>query len=156
MRLLVGYLGEQTRAGWWNTSLLDGIGIRFLESTFPRTARLAALRSASDAACSVHDQALGRVNTYHLFRLPSGAEDHLENVIAHIDWSVTWPLVSSRETAMESLKILADTHIKAPEGPVQVGVQRRLLTSTAIKELAAHYHSAFTDGIRCFPYFGKD
>ena len=106
--------------------------------------------------CSVHDQALGRANTYHLFRLPPGAEDHLEDVIAHIDWSVTWPLVSSRETAMESLKILADTHIKAPEGPVQVGVQRRLLTSTAIKELAAHYHSAFTDGIRCFPYFGKD
>ena len=89
-------------------------------------------------------------------RLGRGLLRSRPSVIAHIDWSVTWPLVSSRETAMESLKILADTHIKAPEGPVQVGVQRRLLTSTAIKELAAHYHSAFTDGIRCFPYFGKD
>ncbi len=55
-----------------------------------------------------------------------------------------------------SLKKLADAVIKAPAGPVQVGVERRIVTSTAIHELAAHYHSAFQEGIRCFPYFAPE
>jgi uncharacterized protein len=38
----------------------------------------------------------------------------------------------------------------------QVGVERRILTSTSIHELAAHYHSALHDGIRCFPYFAPE
>ena len=59
-------------------------------------------------------------------------------------------------TEMEALKRLADAVVKAPEGPVQVGVERRLLTSTSIHEIAAHYHSAFHDGIRCFPYFAPE
>ena len=156
MRLLVAYLGEQKRAAWWNTNFLDETGVRFLESTFPRTARLATIRSASDAARSVHDRALGRASTYHLFRLPPGLEDQLENVIAHLDWPVTWLLVSTQEAAMERLKLLADSYIQAPEGPVQVGVESRILTPTSIKEVAAHYHSAFSNGICCFPYFAKD
>jgi hypothetical protein len=48
---------------------------------------------------------------------------------------------------------LADTLVKAPEGPVQVGVESRIMTTTAVREVAAHYYSAFQDGIHCLPYF---
>ena len=30
------------------------------------------------------------------------------------------------------------------------------MTPTAIHEMAGHYHSAFQDGIRCFPYFAPE
>lgn len=78
LRLTVGYLGQGKQAGWWDCNFLDATGIRFLETTFPRTARAAALRSTTEAACSVHDKALGRIGSYHLFRLPPALEDLLE------------------------------------------------------------------------------
>lgn len=156
LRLGVGYLGERKQAGWWDCSFLDATGFRFLETTFPRTARSAALRSTTDAACTVHDRALGRVGNYHLFRLPPMLEDHLEHAFEGLDWSEAGRQIESRDAAMDLLKWVADALIKAPEGPVQVGVERRILTETSVRELAAHYHSAFQDGIRCFPYFAPE
>lgn len=93
---------------------------------------------------------------YHLFRLPPALEDRLESCIDEIDWADVIKQIGSRDSAMDVLKGLADTVVKAPSGPVQVGVERRILTATAIHELAAHYHSAFQDGIRCFPYFAPE
>ena len=156
MRLAVGYLGEQKQSGWWDCSFLDATGFRFLETTFPRTARLAALRSTTDAACTVHDRALGRIGTYHLFRLPPALEDHLEHACAGLDWPEAGKQIASRDAAMDLLQGVADALVKAPEGPVQVGVERKILTGTSIRELAAHYHSAFASGIRCFPYFAPE
>lgn len=156
LRLCVGYLGERKQAGWWDCSFLDATGLRFLEATFPRTARAAALRSTTEAACSVQDQALGRIGSYHLFRLPPALEDRLEHAVDRLDWVAASPGLGSRDAALETLRRAADALIKAPEGPVQVGVERRLLTPTAVRELAAHYHSAFQDGVRCFPYFAPD
>jgi hypothetical protein len=86
MRLLVGFLGQRKNGNWWNCDFLDPIGIRFLEATFPRTARKAALRSTCEAALRVHDQALGRIGTYHLFRLPAQLELVLEGGIESIEW----------------------------------------------------------------------
>lgn len=156
LRLVVGYLGERKQSGWWDCDLLDATGSRFLENIFPRTARAAALRTTTEAACKVHDQALGRVGSYHLFRLPAALEDHLEHELAKMDWTEASKFIESREAAMDALKQLADAVIKAPAGPVQVGVERKILSATAINELAAHYHSAFQDGIRCFPYFAQE
>jgi len=156
LRLVVGYLGERKQSGWWDCDLLDATGSRFLENIFPRTARTAALRSTTEAACKVHDQALGRVGSYHLFRLPPALEDHLEHDVAKMDWTEASKFIETRGAAMTSLKQVADAVVKAPSGPVQVGVERRILTSTAVHELAAHYHSAFQDGIRCFPYFAPE
>jgi hypothetical protein len=156
LRLVVGYLGERKQSGWWDCDLLDATGSRFLENIFPRTARAAALRSTTEAACKIHDQALGRVGSYHLFRLPPASEDRLEHDLGEMDWTEASKSIETREAAMTSLKQLADAVVKAPSGPVQVGVERRILTPTAIHELAAHYHSAFQDGIRCFPYFAPE
>ena len=61
LRLAVGYLGQNKNTGWWECNFLDSTGLRFLETTFPRTAYAAAFRSTTEAACMVHDQALGRI-----------------------------------------------------------------------------------------------
>jgi hypothetical protein len=156
LRLVVGYLGQHKLSGWWDCGFLDATGLRFLETVFPRTSRAAALRSTTEAACIVHDKALGRVGNYHLFRLPPALEDRLENNIDEIDWTESGKQIESRESAMATLKRLADAVVKAPSGPVQVGLARRIMTPTAIHEMAAHYHSAFQDGIRCFPYFAPE
>jgi hypothetical protein len=156
LRLLVGYLGQRKQSGWWDCEFLGPLGFRFLETVFPRTARTAALQSTSEAACTVHDRSLGRVGNYHLFRLPPALEDRLQQAIEELDWTAGAKQIESPETAMETLQRLADAVVKAPEGPVQIGVERRILTSTAIHELAAHYYSAFHDGVRCFPYFAPE
>lgn len=156
LRLAVGYLGQQKQSGWWNCNFLDAIGIRFLETTFPRTAWAAALRSTTEAACIVHDQALGRIGSFHLFRLPPALEDQLEHAIDCINWSSFHKHIESRDSAINLLQQMGDAVIKAPTGPVQVGVENRILTNIAIRELAAHYLSAFQDGIHCFPYFAQE
>lgn len=156
LRLAAGFLGQGNQSKWWECNFLDATGLRFLETTFPRTARAAALRSTVEAACIVHDKALGRIGSFHLFRLPPSLEDQLEHVAGTMDWNECFKEIETRETALSVLRQLADALIKAPEGPVQVGVESRILTTTAIREIAAHYYSAFQDEIRCFPYFASE
>jgi hypothetical protein len=153
LRLLVGFLGQKRHGRWWDCDFLDPVGIRFLEVTFPRTARKAALRSTNDAAARVHDQALGRIGSYHLFRLPPQAEVVLEGVIESFDWDKSAPAIGSRDAALAELQRLAGTLIKAPEGPVRIGIEDRIFTPSSVSEIAAHYHSAFQQGIQSFPYF---
>ncbi len=150
LRFLVGMLGSKKQFGWWDCSFLDDTGLRFLATTFPRSAPTAALEATVDAAERVHDQALGRVGCYHLFRLPPGVEDRLRSLGLEADSPTDQP------AALEELSRLADAAIRAPAGPVQIGVEKRILTETSIQELAAHYHSAFSQGIRCYPYFSAD
>jgi hypothetical protein len=156
LRLLVGYLGQAKQCAWWDCNFLDTTGVRFLETTFPRTARPAALHATTDAACSVHDKALGRIGSYHLFRFPPALEDMLEKAYSRCDWTAAFKDIVSKDLALQRLEFIDSAKIKSPTGPVQVGVARKILTSTAIGELAAHYRSAFTDGIRCYPYFAAD
>lgn len=156
MRTIVGYLGQVKQAAWWDCNFLDATGIRFLETTFPRTAKSAALRSTSDAACIVHDKALGRIGSYHLFRLPPALEDRVEHAYEKMNWDEAFSEIQSRDTALTALQKLADALIKAPEGPVQVGSERKILSLTSVQELAAHYHSAFRDEIKCYPYFAPE
>ena len=153
LRVLVGFLGQRKQGGWWDCDFLDAIGLRFLETTFPRTAHKAAIRSTTEAAARVHDQALGKIGSYHLFRLPVQIEDAMETAVDSFDWAKITPAIQSRDTARAELHRLANAMVKAPQGPVQIGVEARILTTTSVQELAAHYHSAFQDGIRCFPYF---
>src|SRR5438132_12956345 len=143
LRLAVGYLGERKQLGWWDCNFLDPTGLRLLEMTFPRTARQAALRSTTEAASASHDRALGRVGTYHLFRLPPALEDRLEEHLESFDWARAMKIIESKEAALATLRRMADHSLKAPEGPVQVGVETKIATVEAVREMAAHYDSAF-------------
>ena len=156
LRLVVGYLGEHNQEGWWDCDFLNPTGVRLLESTFPRTARAAALRSTTEAACATHDRALGRIGTYHLFRLPPALEDRLEEQLELLGWVEVMKVIESKDTALSALRRMAETSLKAPEGPIQVGVESRISTPSALREMAAHYDSAFRGGIRTFPYFTRE
>jgi len=150
LRWIVGSLGSKNQYGWWDCSFLDETGIRFLTSTFPRTAKSAAFRATCEAAQKTHDQAMGKKGSYHLFRLPISVEEALRNLTPESEE------ILSKDTAMEALKKLAAAGISAPSGPVQIGVEKKILTEDSVSELAAHYHSAFNQGIRCYPYFSPD
>lgn len=153
LRLLVGFLGEKRQANWWDCGFLAPTGLRFLQTTFPRTAIEAALRSTSQAARSLHDSRIGRVGVFHLFRLPPEKEDILESLVKQITEFEVPKLLVSTETALGALGSLAKTRLTAPAGPVQVGIPKSIFTPTAISEMAAHYHSALAGGFQCFPYF---
>jgi len=155
LRCLVGALGQRSHFNWWDCAFLDSTGLQFLATTFPRSARLAGLRSVSEAACRVHDQALGR-GTFHLFRLPVALEDLIEESTSDVAESFDFSVLASKESALALLREMADSRITAPVGPVQIGVEKKILTRTSISELAAHYESAFTLGIECYPYFASD
>lgn len=156
LRLLVGFLGERRQANWWDCGFLDRTGRQFLETVFPRTALSAALRSTSEAARIVHDARIGRVGVFHLFRFPIDKEDRLEAHTAELVGSGTTGYLDSREEALAELARLAESRIIAPQGPVQIGLEKRILTPSSVPELAAHYLSAFSAGTQCFPYFTAD
>lgn len=150
LRQLVGFLGSRPRFAWWDCNFMSDTGLRFLANPFPRSAAAAALNATVEAARRLHDQELGKKNCYHLFRLPGGIEDLICNAQAG-DIAV-W----TKETALDALMEIADARIEAPQGPVQIGIEKQILTATSAQELAAHYHSAYAQGIRCFPYFTAD
>jgi hypothetical protein len=153
LRVIVGVLGTKSNSGWWNCSFSDATGGKFLATIFPRSSTLAAMNSTSEAAMRVHDQALGRKGSFHLFRLPSEVEFRIDDCAQRDPSSLVVP---SRDAAMAELAAMADASITAPSGPVRIGVERKILTETSIRELAAHYHSAFLQGIHCFPYFASE
>lgn len=150
IRWLVAFLGGKKNGGWWDCSFMDETGIKFLANSFPRSAASAALQATSEAAQRIHDEALGRIGSYHLFRLPLQIEDHLLEVRSED------PELPVQEAALKELAGMADASIDAPEGPVQIGIEKRILTDTSVRELAAHYHSAFSKGIQCYPYFSAE
>jgi hypothetical protein len=150
LRWLVAFLGSKKDAAWWDCSFMDGTGIKFLANSFPRSAAAAALHATIEAAQRTHDAALGRIGCYHLFRLPLPIEDRL------LEMQPVVHDIPASQGAFDELAGMAEAAINAPDGPVQIGVEKKILTETSLRELAAHYHSAFTKGIRCYPYFSAD
>ena len=150
LRALVGFLGSRPHNAWWDCNFMSETGVKFLATPFPRSAAAAALNATVEAARRLHDQELGKKNCYHLFRLPGGIEDLISNAQARD--TAAW----TKDTALGDLEGIADAKIVAPQGPVQIGIEKRILTATSLQEIAAHYHSAYSQGIRCFPYFTAD
>jgi hypothetical protein len=153
IRLLVGFLGEKRQSNWWDTSFLDPTGTRYVQTTFPRTYLSAGLRSTTEAARILHDLRIGRVGVFHLFRLPVDIEDQVESSINAGAPFVARQTELTKEGALQELREIFQTPLTAPEGPVQIGIPTRILTNDSVSELAAHYHSAFSQGLQCFPYF---
>lgn len=77
---------------------------------------------------------------------------HLANLAS--EDAVSW--VSSRDAAFEELRRMDQSHVIAPQGPVQVGVEKKIFAPSSISELAAHYYSAFAGNYQCFPYFAGE
>jgi hypothetical protein len=83
-------------------------------------------------------------------------EDIIESVMREVRQFDVAKIAASKEAALANLASMAETKLKAPPGPVQVGTQKSIFTPTAISEMAAHYYSAFAGGFQCFPYFAGE
>lgn len=152
LRWIVGLLGSKRHHAWWDCDFTSETGLKILATVFPGSAFRAALTSTVGAAQRLHDEALGRRGCYHLFRLPPDLEDRLDGTSS----DAAGDLPASSDAALDELKRMGDPSISAPTGPIQIGVERKILTDASIRELAAHYSSAFRQGIRCFPYFSSE
>lgn len=153
LRALVGFLGEKAQAGWWDTMFVSPTGLRYLGVTFPQTTFAAAVMSVTEAARRLHDERIGRGGVCHLFRLPLPVEEQLHQVLLRGDWTGLRSHLTDRATALAALRAKAEDGLRAPEGPVQIGVGKNIPTAFAIEELAKHYHDAFSRDIQSFPYF---
>lgn len=153
LRMLVGYLGEKSQSGWWDTAFLSSTGLRYSEINFPRSSVAAASVSVTEAARKLHDSRIGKGGVFHLFRLPPVIEESVHYEMLHADPGRAKALIQSREAALEALGRMAVERLTAPEGPVQVGTVKTILYPRSLEELAKHYLDAFLHDRKTFPYF---
>lgn len=153
LRALVGFLGEKSQFNWWDTNFLSSTGLQFLAINFPLSAFSAGCNSVSEAARRLHDERLGKGGVYHLFRFPTSIEESIHKQLLNIDSNELIPYFKDIKTALDQLKEFVSDSGIAPDGPVQIGTGKNMFSDFAIEELAKHYHNAFSDGKKCFPYF---
>jgi hypothetical protein len=156
LRLLVGFLGEKSQFNWWDTNFLSPTGLQFLSINFPRSAFSAGVNSVTTAAMRLHDERIGKGGVYHLFRLPSAVEETVHGELLQMNPAEMASMISNKETALGAIKSMLTDRATVPEGPVQVGRLKNIMTDFAVSELAMHYYDAFMNGKQCFPYFTTD
>ena len=155
-RFLVASLGETTQPAWWRSEATSAVGQRFLLRLFPRTALLAGLETASRAAAIEHDNHIGRVGAYHLFRLPIAEETSMLGVLRTAEAEQILQTVAASGTAearLEALRALAGTEIATDaQGPVHCGTTAGLRRGKTLARLCAVYVDAFTTSRTAYPF----
>ncbi|TSE37476.1 hypothetical protein Tfont_01003 [Tepidimonas fonticaldi] len=152
MRLLVGFLGERAQCAWWPTAFYEASSRLFLEPVFSKTFRLAQYHGALEAARRLHDEHLS-VGSYHLFRLPEEVEQDLHATVqSSAGEELTGQIPQSKEAALDALRRLAATSDTASVGPTAVGRIKDIDSTDTLKAIAAAYLSAFTRGVKTYPY----
>lgn len=155
IRAVVGFLGEKSQYGWWDTNFLSDSGQEFLKIIFPRSAVSAGCNAAAEAAKRLHDERIGRGGVYHLFRLPSSIEEAIHRqILAEPD--DIYLLLNSEDIALDFLKRLSSSVKDVSVGPIQVGTEKQILTSKSFENISSHYFYAFQSSTMCFPYFVGD
>ena len=153
LRLNVGYLGEKSQNGWWDSEFLGSSGKAFLSPVFLRTVELAMYRGVSESAMLAHDADIGIGAHYHLFRLPDGLEIAAAKMFDQpLLASTTNLFPDSLEDAFANLKKLANTTAPRIEGPAAIGHFSVTDLKHLLEDAASHYLAAFENGFRCFPY----
>jgi len=153
LRLLVLALGERAEPPWWRTNLLSAAGRSFCERLFPRSALAAGLHAAGQAACAIHDQAIGRRGVLHLFRLPEAVEREVQERLADADGRQGLEaLLGTSEEMMKRLAGMASVPKAGQVGPKRVATAQELSEPEAYARTAGVYLSAFRNGQKAFPY----
>jgi predicted Zn finger-like uncharacterized protein len=153
LRTIVGYLGENSQFGWWDTNFLSQTGLQFLAINFPRSAFSAGCNSVTEAAKRLHDERIGKRGVYHLFRFPTYSEESVHKHLIGIDSEEFIPFINDKEAALSKLSGFVSNHENSSEGPVQIGTIKNIFSQKSIETLAMHYYDAFLNGKKCFPYF---
>ena len=155
LRIVVGYLGEREQFGWWQSAFFAPGSQPFLAPLFARTQLLAQCNGVTRAAALIQDERIGVGHVYHLFRLPEDMEQGIHRILNEEDICArVEALLANRETALASLRELADRQEIAGLGPTRVGATSNLRTMDAWSVAAAHYLHAFEHGAQVYPYFG--
>jgi hypothetical protein len=153
LRLLVGYLGEKSQFNWWPTTFIGSSSNLFLSPVFPRTTLLSQYHGILEAARRVHDERIGIGSVFHLFRLPEVREQELHGILSDGRSSLSMDSFTSRDAALAALQKIADGDTSASEGPVKLGSAQEIMTSNGIRDISRSYTAAFTQGVKCYPYF---
>jgi hypothetical protein len=155
-RYLVGSLGEDAATPWWNTTATSAVARRMLARMFPRTVLNASLETVSRAAAIVHDQQIGRLGAYHLFRLPVAEEVALaEYLRAGASDAVLQRLADlpDRPARIAALAALANgEHVDDAYGPMHYGTTMGLRRGKTVQRLCAAYLGAFTAERTAYPF----
>lgn len=154
LRVIVGYLGEAHLYAWWDSNFLSETGLSYLSYNFPRTALVAGVNGASKSAKVIHDKRIGRAQVRHLFRLGNSVDKLIHEGLMQYEKDQLLATISSKDQAIETLKKMATRTVDAPEGPVQIGKVKDIVTKDGITELAAHYLSGFELEQMVLPFFG--
>jgi hypothetical protein len=152
LRVLVGYLGEKHQAGWWASEFYGPTAAAFLAPIFNRSLFQAQYQGATAAAAKAHDEAIGVGRIFHLFRLPIGHEQAAADSL--LDEGLVQGIqahLQSRDQALARLAQIATKPEDATAGPMAVGDMGDDLTPL-LQRSAAIYHSAFSVGIKTFPF----
>ena len=158
LRAIVLALGESSDPAWWKTEFMSETGLRFLERLYPRTPVRAAAHAAGRAACEAHDRAVGRIDVYHLFRLPESVETEIHAFPASDDEefiSRFRSCLGRRVGLLEMLSALCSRQkpAGAQAGPVRIGKETDAATAKALRAAASGYLDAFEREKPTYPYF---
>jgi hypothetical protein len=152
LRIMVLCLGESQHANWWRSQFLSPTGLSYLAYPYPRSTFAAAVRSATQAAQLVHDEAIGRGQVFHLFRLPR-AEERQMTALLQTDLvplrEAFEPIFTDRSALMAALLGLAG---QEPPAQVQGPVRLAFAEDRWIRQLATLYAGAFAQSQQVFPY----
>ena len=154
LRIIVGYLGERERFGWWPSAFFAPGSATFLAPLFARTQLLARCNGVTQAAALVHDDRIGVGQVYHLFRLPEDVEQGIHRLLS--DEAVCQrveALLAGQTTALTALRRMASQPGAENIGPTRIGSIDDLRAQEAWQAAAAHYLHAFEHGGQVFPYF---
>ena len=157
LRVLVGYLGEQSQFAWWQSAFFSASSRAFLAPVFSKTAFIAQCQGVKEAAGRAHDEYIGIGNVYHLFRLPEGMEQALHQVLHRQDVvAQLLEKVKDRATAEGCLADLGSDASGAGEGPVRLGDITALRKRATWQMAAACYSWAFQNKLKAYPYFSGE
>ena len=153
LRVLVGYLGEKSQFGWWQSDFFGPASDAFLEPIFPRTRFLSQVEGSSAAARLQHDDRIGKGDVYHLFRLPEDVEQSFHQQLQDAEFiSKFASALTSKEDALGSL----EEEVGAPEsrsaGPLLAGSVTDLKKKSVQAEIGRAYLAAFGSDQLSFPY----
>jgi hypothetical protein len=74
-------------------------------------------------------------------------------MLNHGGLSFSMESLANKDAALAALHKIADGSTSASEGPVKLGSVQDILTSNSIRDMFRSYAAAFTQGVKCYPYF---
>jgi len=156
LRFLVGYLGEKSQHGWWQSDFLSSTSEPFLSPVFSKTMKMAQYFGVTEAAAIIHDERIGKGSgVYHLFRLPAYIEQDIHNdLIEQGDELPFSDYLSSANIALNELSRHSSGNVDSQTaGPVFLGDTEDLHDAAKWQKVSAHYLNGFRREQKVFPYF---